>query len=154
MIIEKALVTDSHQISELLSNYYSTLNKQIGSDYYNTDLDVMKKHVMERLMNNQSIYKYFVCRSSEGAIDFLGFANISVEKNRGGLLILLLTEAGASIDSQENITKKLVEYTLNFFKENSISMIKTELSDDEKDLLNIIESLGGKRISTNYLIKQ
>ncbi len=152
MIIEKALVTDSHKIAELLSIHYQYLNKNLGLDYYTSDLEIMKKHVMERIMNTHSDFSYFVCRENTGDIDFLGFVNVLNQNNRGEILVLLLNDSTEKSPNSSEVRKLLFTHALNFLKSNNASKITIELSDDEKELMDIVNEMSPKKMSSYYLL--
>ncbi len=152
MIIEKALLTDSHKIAELLSLHYQYLNKNLGQDYYSFDLELMKKHVMERIMNTKSDFSYFVCRENTGDLDFLGFVNVLSQNNRGEILVLLLNESIENSSNAPEIRKQLFSYALNFFKSNNVSKITIELNDEESELLELVNEMSPKKMSSYYLL--
>jgi hypothetical protein len=49
MMLQQLTVTHGDAISQLLSSYYAHLNEKLGNAFYNTSVEVMKKHVSTRL---------------------------------------------------------------------------------------------------------
>ena len=146
MLIIEAELSHLEYIAESLSNYFKKNNRLVGFEAYKTDYELMSRVVKDRLMTPDSHFKYFVMLGINAQP--IGVINISYDNKQGEILALILNE---EFDDGQHV-ELMLNQAFTFFKNHEISNVNIEINEQEKNLIEVFKKVGGKYLSSNYIV--
>lgn len=142
--IRQANLNDRNFIVDLLVQHFLAINEIIGQKHYQTNPEKIGAVVAKRLAN-PGAFVYFIAEENGQA---KGMASLLVEeeKRRGEILAIL------AVEENEAISEKLVDQSLNFFREKGLRQIITELASNEVFLEKIFQERGGRLLGKIFFL--
>lgn len=137
MKVRNAKLGDVQVISELLSIYYKELNNSYGVERFKTDVTLMQKHLINRIGDEKSEFKYFVLEDESQEI--LGFVNILI-KEVPELIILSVING---ID-KKLATSTLLNYIIEYIRALGYKSLMSEVSAIDPEVEESLSAIGMK----------
>lgn len=137
MKVRNAKLGDVQVISELLSIYYKELNNSYGVERFKTDVTLMQKHLINRIGDEKSEFKYFVLEDESQEI--LGFVNILI-KEVPELIILSVING---ID-KKLATSTLLNYIIEYIRALGYKSLMSEISAIDPEVEESLSAIGMK----------
>jgi hypothetical protein len=132
-------------IVHLLVQHFQTANTALGVSLYQTQEEVMRRHISERLQDPTKAFAYFTLIDDSGRV--LGLANTLLEGKRGEVLAIL----GESGTLTEERVKLLLQHAIDNLRQRGAVQIRLEVGEYEPMVHNAALQAGGKLISTNFV---
>ena len=137
MKVRNAKLGDVQVISELLSIYYKELNNSYGVERFKTDVTLMQKHLINRIGDEKSEFKYFVLEDESQEI--LGFVNILI-KEVPELIILSVING---ID-KKLATSTLLNYIIEYIRALGYKSLMSGISAIDPEVEESLSAIGMK----------
>ncbi|MEF2174882.1 MAG: hypothetical protein V3575_00295 [Candidatus Absconditabacteria bacterium] len=131
-------------ICKLLWQHFTNQNAYLGMSYYQSNLEIIEKHVKNRIISNDKTYKYF-SMIDENA-DFIGFVNLLIDNQRGEILVVLYNNKDITV------CKNLLDYGIQYLKNNGVKEIYAESFAGDKFYEDNLVNCNGKLLSQKWII--
>jgi lysylphosphatidylglycerol synthetase-like protein (DUF2156 family) len=118
----------------------------LGNAFYNTSVEVMKKHVSTRLWNPWGKIKYYWFVDSEGNV--LWFVNYFENDDKSYLEIRWSIDNGLSDDQLD----ALINHCVALKNEKGYKRLTMELSEFDQKFASALQKIWAKNVSSNYIL--
>lgn len=131
-------------ICKLLWQHFTNQNAYLWVPYYQSNLEVIQKHVNNRVISKDKNYKYFSMIDDKA--DFVWFVNLLIDWERWEILVVLDT------DKNSWVCKELLNYWIQYLKDNWVTQIYAESFAWDEFYANNLKSSNWKLLSQKWII--
>lgn len=131
-------------ICNLLLKHFTDQNQYLWIQYYQSNFDIIQKHIHKRITHNDKNYKYFSMIDDKA--DFVWFVNIMTDWERWEILVVL--------DTAKNrwVCTALLNYWTQYLKDNWVTQIYAESFAWDEFYANNLKSVNWKLLSQKWII--